>query len=118
MSIFGRKPLSDLVVPFKFGISILKKPYMQSFMLSAESEHLDHFLLHIRSTTKAHCKYSIGSLRKNIPLAIESITTENIKNHIRKVKQYMFAYLQGIKVGKELDETIKKYKKAIKSHRT
>ena len=51
MSIFGRKPLSDLVVPFKFGISILKKPYMQSFMLSAESEHLDHFLLHIRSTT-------------------------------------------------------------------
>ena len=50
MSIFGRKPLSDLVVPFKFGISILKKPYMQSFMLSAESEHLDHFLLHIRST--------------------------------------------------------------------
>ena len=50
MSIFGRKPLSDLVVPFKFGISILKKPYMQSFMLSAESEHLAHFLLHIRST--------------------------------------------------------------------
>ena len=50
MSIFGRKPLSDLMVPFKFGISILKKPYMQSFMLSAESEHLDYFLLHIRST--------------------------------------------------------------------
>ena len=50
MSIFGRKPLSDLVVPFKFGICILKNPYVQSFMLSAESEHLDHFLLHIRST--------------------------------------------------------------------
>ena len=67
--------------------------------------------------TKAHCKYSIGSLHKNIPLSIESITTENIKNHFRKVKHNMFAYLQGIKLGKELDKTIKKYKKAIKSHR-
>ena len=26
MSIFGRKPLSDLVVPLKFGISIFKNP--------------------------------------------------------------------------------------------
>ena len=28
----------------------------------------------------------------------------------------MVAYLQGIQVGEELDETIKKYKKVIKSH--
>ena len=67
----------------------------------------------LKRYTKAHCKYSIGSLHKNIPLSIESITTENIKNHIRKVKHYMFAYLQGIKVVKELDETIKSTKRRL-----
>ena len=42
MSNLGRKTLSDLVVPLKFGISILKKPLLQIFTLSAGSEHLFH----------------------------------------------------------------------------
>ena len=42
MSNLGRKTLSDLVVPLKFGISILKNPKLQIFTLSAGSEHLFH----------------------------------------------------------------------------
>ena len=32
----------------------------------------------LKRFTKAHCKYSIQSLRKNIPLAYDSVTLENI----------------------------------------
>ena len=58
--------------------------------------------------TKAHCNYSIQSLRKNIPTSYDSVTLENIQNHVRKVKHYMFGYLEGLAPGKELDDTLKK----------
>jgi hypothetical protein len=71
----------------------------------------------LKRYTKSHCKYSIQSLRKNIPEAYDSVTLENIQNHFRKVKHYMFGYLEGLKPGNELEETLKKYKMAVKSHR-
>ena len=67
--------------------------------------------------TKAHCKYSLPSLVKNIPLAYDSVTTENIRNHFRKVRQYMFCYLEGLTPGQELDQALVKYITAVKSHR-
>ena len=66
--------------------------------------------------TRAHCNYSIQSLRVNIPNSYE-FTNENIQNHCRKVRHYMFGYLEGLVPGKELDEKLKKYKTAVKSHR-
>ena len=69
------------------------------------------------SYTKAHCKYSLPSLRKNIPLAYDSVSVENIRNHFRKVRHYMFCYMEGLTPGKELDEMLQKYKIAVKSHR-
>lgn len=58
--------------------------------------------------TKAHCNYSIGSLKNNIPLIYESVTIENIQNHFCKVRHYMFAYLEGFTLGIELEMHIKK----------
>ena len=58
----------------------------------------------LKRYTKAHCKYSIQSLRKNIPAAYDSVTLENIQNHFREVKHFMFGYLEGLTPGKELDE--------------
>ncbi len=46
--------------------------------------------------TKAYCKYSIVSLRNTVIPALESVTMENIQNHFRKVRHYMFAYLEGL----------------------
>ena len=46
-----------------------------------------------------------------LPLALDSVITENIQNHFR---HYMFAYLQGYAGG---DELVKRMKKIYKSHR-
>ena len=67
--------------------------------------------------TKAYCKYSIVSLRKTITPALESASLESMHKHFRKVRHYMFAYLEGIPGGSDLEELVKKYKKEIKSHR-
>lgn len=67
--------------------------------------------------TKAFSKYNIHSLRVNIPKSFKTITPENIRNYIRKAKEYMFAYLEGIEAGSELEKTVKMYKKTIVSHR-
>ena len=71
----------------------------------------------LKRFTKAHCKYSFPSLCKNIPLAYDSVTVENIRNHFRKLRHYMFCYLEGLTPGKELDQALLKYKTAVKSHR-
>ena len=62
----------------------------------------------LKRFTKAHCKYSIQSLRKNIPLAYDSVTLDNIKNHFRKVRHFMFGYLEGFSPGKDLDQALLK----------
>ena len=66
--------------------------------------------------TKAYCKYNLPSLRKNIPLGLQSVTLENIQNFHWKVRHYMFSYLEGHVAGAELEKNVAKYKKAVKSH--
>jgi len=67
--------------------------------------------------TRAHCNYSLPSLRKNIPLALDSVSLDSIKKHVSKVRHYMFAYLEGLPGGLDLENLVKNYKKAVKSHR-
>ena len=52
-------------------------------------------------------------LKKTVPAALASVTLENIKNFFRKSRDYMYAYLEGMEVGKQLDAQVKVYK----SHR-
>ena len=67
--------------------------------------------------SKAYCNYSIVSLRKNVVPALESVPLESIQKHFMKVRHYMFAYLEGIAGGVQLEDTVKQYKQAVKSHR-
>ena len=69
--------------------------------------------------TKAYGKYSIVSLRKLIIPALAAVTLENINilNYFRKVWHYMFAYLEGLPGGNELEKLVKNSKQIIKSHR-
>ena len=48
---------------------------------------------------------------------LDSVTLETIQKQYRKVRHYMFAYLEGIPGGSDLEKLVKDYKKAIKSHR-
>ena len=66
---------------------------------------------------RAYCKYSIKSLRNTVDPALDSVTMENVQNHFRKVRHYMFAYLEGLPGGSDLEKLVKKYKNIIKSHR-
>ena len=49
--------------------------------------------------------------------AIDTVTLDNIQNYFRKSRHYMFAYLEGIPGGSDLEKQVKEYKKIIKSHR-
>ena len=66
---------------------------------------------------RAHTNYTLSGLRQRVPEGLDSVTLENIKNHFRKVRHYMFGYLLGIAAGPELEEHIKKCKKIYTSHR-
>ena len=74
-------------------------------MGSIEAVHKRALQVHATITAE---EYSTGN---------DTITLENIQNHFHKVRHYMYAYLEGLKPGAELDEAIKKYKIASKSHR-
>ena len=65
----------------------------------------------------AHCKYSLPSLRRTIGPALDSVSLESIRKHFNKVRHYMFGYLEGLPGGLDLEKQVKKYKKAVKSHR-
>ena len=67
--------------------------------------------------TRSFTNYSLPRLRINIPNELDSVSLDNIQNYFRKVRQYMFGYLEGFTAGPDLEKTIKKYKKAYKSHR-
>ena len=110
---------------FKFEISRIQR------LLTEENGHIVYMLpkyhcelnpiervwAQAKRYTKAYCKYNIQSLRNNIVPALDTVTMENVHNHFRKIRHYMFAYLEGIPGGSDLENLVKKYKQIIKSHR-
>ena len=62
---------------------------------------------HEVANQNANTNYTIQRLRTNVPLELDSVTTENIQNYFRKVRHYMFAYLQGYAGGTELEKKSK-----------
>ena len=64
--------------------------------------------------SKAYCKKSLQNI---IHPALDSVTLESMQKHFRKVRHYMFAHLEGVPRGSDLDKSVKDYKKAIKTHR-
>ena len=82
-----------------------------------ELNPIEHVWAQAKQYARGYCKYSIISLWKTTTPALESVTEENMQKHFRKVRHYMFAYLEGVAGGSELEEVVKNYKKEIKSHR-
>ena len=74
---------------------LIRKGHIPCFLpkFHPELNPIERVWAQLKRFTKAHCKYSLPSLRKNIPLAYDSVTLENIRNHFRKVRHYMFGRL-------------------------
>ena len=91
---------------------LIERGHIPAFLpkFHPELNPIERVWAQLKRYTKAHCKYSIQSLRNNIPNSYDSVSLDNIQNHFRKVRHFMFAYLEGLEPGKELDEAIKKYK--------
>ena len=50
--------------------------------------------------------------------ALDSVTLESMHQHFRKVRHYMYTYLEGgVPGGSDLEKLVKHYKKIIISHR-
>jgi transposase len=63
--------------------------------------------------TSAYATYTFPGLRRNIQVGLDTVTLENIKKNFRKVRHYLFAYLEGKVAGPDLEILVKSYK----SHR-
>ncbi len=88
-------------VDFKFEKSeiekfLLKKGHIPTFLpkFHPELNPIERVWAQLKRYTRAHCKYSVQSLRKNIPNAFDSITHDNISNHFRKVRHFMYGYFR------------------------
>ena len=88
-----------------------------------EKKHIAYFLPkyhcelnpieRVWAQTKRYMRaYCIQSLRKNIIPAMESVPLESIQKHFQKVWHYMFAYLEGVPGGSDLEKQV-----VIESHR-
>ncbi len=67
---------------------------------------------------RAYMTYTIGGLRKNVPDGLDSITLDNIRNHFRQIRHYMYGYIQGVAAGPDLEDHVKKCKKIYTSHKS
>ena len=98
---------------------LIEKGHVPCFLpkFHPELNPIERVWAQLERYTKAHCKYSLPFLRKNIPLACDTVTLENIENHFCKVRHHMFCYLEGLTPGMELDKALTKFQKTAKSHR-
>ena len=58
-----------------------------------ELNTIEHIWAQAKCYLKAYCNYSIRGLHNTIHPAFDPVTLENVQNHFRKVRHYMFAYL-------------------------
>ena len=57
--------------------------------------------------SKAYCKYNLTSLHTTVVPALESVPLESIQKHFRKVRHYMFGYLESLPGGSDLENLVK-----------
>lgn len=68
---------------------------------------------HSKKRTRAYCQYSIVGLRKHVHPALETVSVDLARKFVRKVRDYIKAYVEGYTPGTKLVEQLKVYK----SHR-
>ena len=69
---------------------LVQKGYVCVFLpkFHPELNPIERVWAQLKRYTKGNCKYTLPSLRKNIPLSYDTVSLENIQNHFRKVRHY------------------------------
>ena len=76
---------------FKYEKSLVKhfltqKGHILTFLpkFHPELKPIECVWAQLKRYMKAHCKYSIQLLQKNVPYSYDYVTLENVKNHLNK----------------------------------
>ena len=56
---------------------------------------------------RSNCNYTTNGLRETVPIALESVTVDLIRQYFRKVRDYHTAYIEGMMTGNEADKQVK-----------
>jgi len=94
---------------------ILKRGHRVMFIpkFHCEINPIERVWCQAKQYTRAHCDYTFQGLEAIIHEALDSVSVEMIRKYFRKVREYHRAYKESIKIGKDMEKTLKKYK----SHR-
>jgi len=78
-----------------------------------EINPIEHVWCSAKQFTRAHCDYTFQGLQATINEALDSVNVDMIKKYFRKIREYHRAYRDNVKIGKDMEKTLKLYK----SHR-
>ena len=67
--------------------------------------------------SKAYCRYGVNPPAEHCTPCSRFDDSRKYASTLQKVRHYMYAYLEGVPGGSDLDKLVKNYKKIIKSHR-
>ena len=96
----------------------IEKGHIPCFLpkFHAELNPIERVWAQLKRFTKAHCKYSLLHCAKIFLSRTTLLVWKTFKITFVRCDT-MFCYLEGFMPGKELDQTLVKYKYAVKSHR-
>lgn len=105
---------------FKYGKSRIERLLAEEFRhivymipkFHCELNPIERVWAQVKRYARAYCKYNIQSFRNTVIPALD-IVTLNVHSHFRKIRRYMFAYLEGVPGGSGLEKLVKAYKKEI-----
>jgi hypothetical protein len=64
-----------------------------------ELNHIEFFWCHSKRYARENCDYSIGGLRKTVPLALDSVKNSTILGNYKSCMQKMELYRRGVTYG-------------------
>ena len=91
---------------------ILSKEHRVMFIpkFHCEINPIEHVWCCAKQYIRAQCDYSFQGLEKTLGAALDSVDVEILRKFYRKVREYHRAYRNNVKVGKEMEKTLKVYK--------